>query len=123
MSLQPLWPCSPFLPASHGAPDGEEQWGLGQWHLLGGNSSWAQLSWAWQGPGGVKGRDRHRVTSDAALLMGWAVSQSQHPQNPAQHWWRCQWLQLQLTQSQRLPSPQTAAAAWVGMDGRSLFSH
>lgn len=60
MSLQPLWPCSPFLPASHSSTDGEEQWGLGQWHLLGthgelgGNNSWAQLSWAWQ-PAGSRG--------------------------------------------------------------------
>lgn len=35
MSLQPLWPCSSFLPTSHTATDGEEQWSLEQRHVLG----------------------------------------------------------------------------------------
>lgn len=79
MSLQPLWPCSSFLPASHITTDGEEQWSLEQWHVLGihgelgGNNSsgTAVLGMAEHKiQGAVRGRDRHGVTSDAALLMG-----------------------------------------------------
>lgn len=87
MPLQPLWPCSSVPPTSHISVDGEEQWSLEQWlREVGGNNSsgTAVLGMAaCRIRGVVKGRDRHRVTSDAALLMGWAVSQSQHPQNSA----------------------------------------
>lgn len=80
-----------------------------------------------QDPGAVKGRDRHRVTSAAALLMGLAVSQSQHPQNSAHQPALlkvpscCLQLSLDVTAAAH-PSrgsggiPQTAAAAW-GRDG------
>lgn len=56
---------------------------LEQWHTLGihgetggNNSSGTAVLGMAKGKiqGAVKGRDRHRVTSDAALLMGWAVS-------------------------------------------------
>lgn len=92
MSLQPLWPCSSFLATSHIITGGEEQWSLEQWHILGvqgelgGNNSsgTAVLGMAaCKIQGVVKRRDRHRVMSGAALLMGWAVSRSQHPQNSA----------------------------------------
>lgn len=92
MPLQPLWPRSSVPPTSHITTDGEEQWSLEQWHILGihgelgGNNSsgTAVLGMAaCRIQGLVKGRGRHRVTSDAALLMGWTVSQSQHPQNSA----------------------------------------
>lgn len=71
--------------------------------------------------GVVKGRDRHRVTSDAALLMGWAVSlESASPKfNPPACTGEgakggCLQLTLECHSSRGIP--QTAAAAW-GRDG------
>lgn len=72
--------------------DEEEQWSLEQRHVLGiqgelggsNSSGTAVLGMAaCKIQGVVKRRDRHGVTSDAALLRGWAVSWSQHPQNSA----------------------------------------
>lgn len=141
MSLQPLWPCSSFLSTSHISPGGGEQWGLEQWHVLGihrelaGNNSsgTAVLGMAaCKIQGLIKGRDGHRVTSDADLLMGRAVSWSQQPQNsahqpalvkvPTAAASSSRWSVTVAAHPSRVSGgiPQTAGA---GMDGENLFSH